>query len=107
MTGVAPGIALRLNANRPEPARTDDGNEWSYGRCWLWCGQVHTPVLWLGTAQTAGGVAAPFTVCGPCVQALHDAIWDHAMTMDRRAVARAAAAGGGGPQPWGAPAPAP
>ncbi|MEW1718436.1 hypothetical protein [Streptomyces sp. NPDC093109] len=88
VTGAAPGIALRLNANRPEPARTGDGNDWSDGRCWLWCGQEHTRVLWLGTAQTAGGVSAPFTGCGPCVQVLHDAIWDHVMATDRRAVVR-------------------
>lgn len=77
-----PGIAIRTQS-RPPPARTDDGNDWFDGRCWLWCGQKWTRVIWLGPVRTTGGISAPFTACGGCVQILHDTIWEYVMATAR------------------------
>lgn len=62
----------------PEPARTDDGNRWTWGPCWGWCGEDQTRVLWVGPARTTGHVVADLYYCGQCVERLHDRIVAHA-----------------------------
>ena len=39
---VIPGIAEFARGGLPTPARTDDGNPWVDGVCWLYCGQRWT-----------------------------------------------------------------
>ncbi|MFJ2025740.1 hypothetical protein ACIODW_18335 [Streptomyces sp. NPDC087897] len=34
---VIRGIAEFARGGLPSPAATDDGNEWAYGLCWLYC----------------------------------------------------------------------
>jgi hypothetical protein len=63
----------------PPPAQTNDGNPWVDGWCWLWCGFRYTRVLWIGTIGTPGA-HAPLFACGPCIQLLHDSVWDYADT---------------------------
>nr|WSZ97714.1 hypothetical protein OH820_20450 [Streptomyces sp. NBC_00857] len=95
------GITVRVES-RPEPARTNDGNDWSDGRCWLWCGQKWTRVIWLGPVRTTGGISAPFTACGGCVQILHDAIWEY-VTATARGVRAAGVPAFGTDTPQGHP----
>ncbi|UWM52057.1 hypothetical protein N0X72_25260 [Streptomyces carpaticus] len=65
---------------RPVPPRLGDGSAWALGRCWLWCGNKHTWVLWLGPASSAGH-HAPFYVCEPCLDRLHHTIIDYGEAM--------------------------
>ncbi|MGW7295552.1 hypothetical protein ACWGIB_24565 [Streptomyces xiamenensis] len=68
---------LPAGASRPEAG---GGSEWVLGRCWLWCGNRCTWVLWLGSASTAGHYAQ-FYVCEPCLARLHHTIIDYAEAM--------------------------
>lgn len=54
-------------------ARTNDGNRWQTGRCWLWCGRTSARVLWIGPA-TAGGTTAHLYACESCMVQLADQI---------------------------------
>ncbi len=74
---------------RPVPPRRGGGtsrpeaggsSEWVLGRCWLWCGNRHTWVVWLGPARTTG-YHASFYACEPCVDRLHHTIIDYAEAM--------------------------
>jgi hypothetical protein len=71
---VIPGIAAFARGGLPEPAVTDDANEWSDGHCWLFCGRQWTRVLWIGPASVAGA-EAPMYACGPCIRELQERIW--------------------------------
>jgi hypothetical protein len=62
---------------RPLPAQSNDGNPWVDGWCWLWCGHRFTRVLWIG-AIGAPGATSPLFACGPCIQLLHNSVWDYA-----------------------------
>ncbi|AKG41964.1 hypothetical protein H7827_25790 [Streptomyces sp. JH002] len=65
---------------RPVPPRLGDRSEWVLGRCWLWCGNRHTWVLWLGQARTTGH-HAPLYACEECVDRLHHTIIDYGEAM--------------------------
>ncbi|MFD9973240.1 hypothetical protein ACFWZR_02865 [Streptomyces sp. NPDC059017] len=71
---VIPGIADFARGGLPAPAATDDGNRWEDGRCWLYCGQQWTRVLWIGPVSVAGA-QAPMYACGPCIQELQERVW--------------------------------
>lgn len=71
---VIPGIAAYAREGLPTPARTDDGNPWVDGHCWLYCGQRWTRVLWIGPASVAG-MQAPMFACGSCIAELHERVW--------------------------------
>ncbi len=70
---VIPGIATFARGGLPEPATTDDGNEWVDGYCWLYCGRQWTRVLWIGPANVAGA-QAPMYACGPCIRELQNLV---------------------------------
>jgi hypothetical protein len=72
---VIPGIAEFARGGLPTPAQTDDLNPWVDGTCWLYCGQRHTRVLWIGPA-TIAGLQAPMFACGPCITELHKRVWE-------------------------------
>ncbi|MFJ5882906.1 hypothetical protein [Kitasatospora cineracea] len=71
---VIPGITEFARGGLPAPARTDDGNPWVDGICWLYCGQRWTRVLWIGPA-TVAGMNAPMFACGPCIAELQERVW--------------------------------
>ncbi|MEU5148446.1 hypothetical protein AB0G42_14775 [Streptomyces yangpuensis] len=72
---VIPGITDFAHGGLPAPAATDDGNRWEDGRCWLYCGQQRTRVLWIGPVSVAGA-QAPMYACGPCIQKLQEQVWE-------------------------------
>lgn len=53
----------------PLPAQEGDGNEWTNGRCWLYCEEGCLPVVWIGAAQFHGA-AVPLYACAPCLRRL-------------------------------------
>lgn len=67
-------LAAPRIARLPPPAETDDGNHWTIGRCWLWCGREHARVLWIGTGTAPGGVTTHLFACVACAQSLGDQI---------------------------------
>lgn len=79
---LASSVNITANSNQHRPAQTDDGNAWVDGACWLWCGRGRTRVLWLGPVHT-GGASAPLYACGPCIQQLHDRVWNYLQNKDR------------------------
>lgn len=86
---VIPGIAVFARGGLPEPAMTDDGNEWVDGYCWLFCGQQWTRVLWIGPANVAGA-QAPMYACGLCIRELQDRVWAAILLEDRPAAPQSA-----------------
>lgn len=78
---VIPGIAAFARGGLPEPATIDDGNQWIDGRCWLFCGQQWTRVLWIGPAMVAGA-QAPMYACGPCIRELQERVWQALLAAD-------------------------
>ncbi|MFJ4409535.1 hypothetical protein [Streptomyces sp. NPDC088910] len=78
---VIPGIAAFARGGLPEPATTDDGNDWTDGYCWLFCGQQWTRVLWIGPANVAGA-QAPMYACGPCINELQERVWQAILLTD-------------------------
>ncbi|MCU4747354.1 hypothetical protein [Streptomyces sp. G-5] len=80
MTSVPRLPDLTFADTRPAPPRVGDRSEWVLGRCWLWCGNRCTWVLWLGSASTAGHYAQLY-VCEPCLARLHHTIIDYADAM--------------------------
>lgn len=75
---VLPGIAAWARGERPEPVREDEGEEWSEGMCWLYCGHRWTRVMWIGPASTGSGSAtAPIQACRPCIARLDELIWSY------------------------------
>jgi hypothetical protein len=86
---VIPGIAAFARGGLPEPATTNDGNEWVDGYCWLYCGQQWTRVLWIGPANVAGA-QAPIYACGPCIRELQNLVWHSILLEDRPASSEAA-----------------
>ncbi|MGW7294934.1 hypothetical protein ACWGIB_21395 [Streptomyces xiamenensis] len=66
--------------DRPVPPRLGDGWDWVLGRCWLWCANRHTWVLWLGPASTTGHHASLYA-CEHCVDRLHHTIIDYSEAM--------------------------
>lgn len=81
---VIPGIAAFARGGLPEPATTDDGNDWTDGYCWLFCGQQWTRVLWIGPANVAGA-QAPMYACGPCIRELQERVWQAILLADEPA----------------------
>lgn len=75
---VRPGLSAFASRARPAPARTDDGNPWVTGMCWLYCGHRITRVTWLGPASTAG-ISAPIHACQSCLGMLNELIWQYEM----------------------------
>ncbi|MCX2970727.1 hypothetical protein OSB71_17935 [Streptomyces sp. JHD 1] len=45
------------------------GRPLTQGCCWLWCGRIGVPVLWLGPIQW-DGQTVPLMACEPCVERL-------------------------------------
>lgn len=86
---VIPGIAAFARGGLPEPPATDDGNEWTDGYCWLFCGRQWTRVLWIGPANVAGA-QAPMYACGPCIRELQERVWQALLLADESAPPRAA-----------------
>ncbi|MFJ5608417.1 hypothetical protein ACIQCJ_03425 [Streptomyces sp. NPDC093221] len=78
---VIPGIAAFARGGLPEPATTDDGNDWTDGYCWLFCGQQWTRVLWIGPANVTGA-QAPMYACGPCINELQERVWQAILLTD-------------------------
>ncbi|WP_432743719.1 hypothetical protein H7827_07785 [Streptomyces sp. JH002] len=66
--------------DRPVPPRLGDSSDWVLGRCWLWCANRHTWVLWLGPASTTGHHASLYA-CERCVDRLHHTIIDYSEAM--------------------------
>ncbi|GAA2365488.1 hypothetical protein N0X72_20850 [Streptomyces carpaticus] len=66
--------------DRPVPPRLGDGADWVLGRCWLWCANRYTWVLWLGPASTTGHHASLYA-CESCVDRLHHTIIDYSEAM--------------------------
>ncbi|WP_107407554.1 hypothetical protein [Streptomyces griseus] len=81
---VVPGIAEFAHGGLPAAADTDDGNTWTDGFCWLYCGQRWTRVLWIGPVSVAGAQAAMFA-CGPCIRALQEQVWQSLLLHDEPA----------------------
>ena len=77
-------LAASRFARLPPPADTDDGNLWTTGRCWLWCGREQTRVLWIGTGKAPGGVTAHLFACAPCAQELGDQVLAAQLSTDLR-----------------------
>jgi hypothetical protein len=50
----------------PLVARTDDGNAWVTGSCWLYCRRDGVRVLWIGSVHTPGATGDVYA-CGPCL----------------------------------------
>ncbi|WP_225847304.1 hypothetical protein [Streptomyces sp. HPF1205] len=61
-------LAAPRIARLPLPAETDDGNHWTTGRCWLWCGREHARVLWIGSGTAPGGVTTHLFACASCAR---------------------------------------
>lgn len=78
---VIPGIAEFARGGLPAAAGTDDGNTWTDGYCWLYCGQQWTRVLWIGPVSVAGAQAAMYA-CGPCIRALQERVWQSILLSD-------------------------
>lgn len=78
---VIPGIVEFARGGLPAAADTDDGNAWTDGFCWLYCGQRWTRVLWIGPVSVAGAQAAMFA-CGPCIRALQEQVWQSLLLHD-------------------------
>ncbi|MCX4653846.1 hypothetical protein AB0N60_33670 [Streptomyces microflavus] len=78
---VIPGIAEFARDGLPAAADTDDGNTWTDGFCWLYCGQRWTRVLWIGPVSVAGAQAAMFA-CGPCIRILQEQVWHSLLLHD-------------------------
>ncbi|WP_405018108.1 hypothetical protein OHV05_15000 [Kitasatospora sp. NBC_00070] len=72
---VIPGIAAFARADRPDTPLPGDGNEWTTGRCWLYCAREHVPVLWIGPV-TVASATAPMFACASCISRLSDLLWD-------------------------------
>lgn len=83
---VGPLSVSRI-ARLPPPPENGDGNRWTLGRCWFWCGQVSARVLWIGTGAASGGITADLFACEACVQMLNDQILCSVMAADDRGVA--------------------
>ena len=80
---VLPGIAAWARGEQPEPVRQDEGEEWSDGMCWLYCGHRWTRVMWIGPASTGSGSAtAPIQACRPCIARLDELIWNYLRQRD-------------------------
>ncbi|MBW5250102.1 hypothetical protein JGS39_14035 [Streptomyces sp. P01-B04] len=78
---VVPGVAEFARGGLPAAADTDDGNTWTDGHCWLYCGQGWTRVLWIGPVSVAGAQAAMYA-CGPCIRALQEQVWQAILLHD-------------------------
>lgn len=68
-------------ARLPPSAEQDDGNGWTTGRCWLWCGREDARVMWIGPG-TAHGVTADLFACETCARSLADQISDTQLSTD-------------------------
>ncbi|MGW0776298.1 hypothetical protein ACWD01_22200 [Streptomyces sp. NPDC002835] len=53
----------------PLAARTDDGNAWVSGACWLYCRREGVRVLWVGSVNAPGATGDVYA-CGPCIAEL-------------------------------------
>jgi hypothetical protein len=53
----------------PPVARTDDGNAWVTGACWLYCRREGVRVLWVGSVNAPGATGDVYA-CGPCLAEL-------------------------------------
>lgn len=78
---AVPALASFAAGGLPEPATTDDANQWTDGLCWLYCGQRWTRVLWIGPATVAGAQAAMYA-CEPCVRELQRRVWQAILAKD-------------------------
>jgi hypothetical protein len=61
------------------------GIVWVTGSCWLYCRRSDLPVMWIGTAQTAG-VYAPLYACEQCLAVLSAMVWQHTRQRDLSAL---------------------
>ncbi|WP_329133638.1 hypothetical protein OG552_16535 [Streptomyces sp. NBC_01476] len=75
-------LAAPRIARLPPSAEPDDGNRWTTGRCWLWCGREQARVLWIGTGTAPGGVTAHLFACAACAQCLGDEILASQLSSD-------------------------
>jgi hypothetical protein len=66
----------------PPVAQPGDGNAWTVGRCWFWCGREAAVVLWIGPATVAGTTAGLYA-CGTCLRTLADQIIATRLGSDR------------------------
>ncbi len=64
-----PAAARQWRDAWPLVARTDDGNRWVTGSCWLYCRRRDVRVLWIGSVTTPGATGDVYG-CGPCVAEL-------------------------------------
>ncbi|MFF3122927.1 hypothetical protein ACFVRD_11265 [Streptomyces sp. NPDC057908] len=65
----APAVERPWRDAWPLVARTDDGNAWVTGNCWLYCRREGVRVLWVGSVH-APGATGDLYACGPCVAEL-------------------------------------
>ncbi|MFB6711826.1 hypothetical protein ACFCZY_03020 [Streptomyces sp. NPDC056237] len=65
----APAVERPWRDAWPLAARTDDGNAWVTGDCWLYCRREGVRVLWIGSVHAPGAMADLYA-CGPCVAEL-------------------------------------
>ncbi|AUG78111.1 hypothetical protein CFP65_3311 [Kitasatospora sp. MMS16-BH015] len=68
---AVPVLSEIRSALLPAPPNEDDGNGWTLGDCWLYCGRTSVRVLWLGTVTAAGGIHAALHACAECIARLH------------------------------------
>lgn len=66
-------LSGRRVSRLPTSAERDDGNRWTTGRCWLWCGREAARVVWIGPG-TAQGVTVDLFACETCSRSLADQI---------------------------------
>ncbi|MFB7559956.1 hypothetical protein, partial [Streptomyces brevispora] len=74
-------VAEFARGGLPAAADTHDGNTWTDGHCWLYCGQGWTRVLWIGPVSVASGQEAMYA-CGPCIRALQEQAWQSILLHD-------------------------
>ncbi|WP_327369971.1 hypothetical protein [Streptomyces sp. NBC_01217] len=65
----APAVERPWRDAWPLVARTDDGNAWVTGACWLYCRREGVRVLWIGSVHTPGATGDLYA-CGSCVAEL-------------------------------------
>ncbi|MFB6819384.1 hypothetical protein ACFCV8_33115 [Streptomyces sp. NPDC056347] len=66
---LAPAAGRPWRGAWPLVARTDDGNAWVTGVCWLYCRREGVRVLRVGSVN-APGATGDLYACGPCLAEL-------------------------------------
>ncbi|WP_225848260.1 hypothetical protein [Streptomyces sp. HPF1205] len=68
-------------ARLPPTAEQDNGNRWSTGRCWLWCGREAARVVWIEPG-TVHRLTTDLFACEACARLLADQIISAQLSAD-------------------------